>query len=199
MPRRLLVHANGIVCHVINRAAHRVRLFGDASDYAAFERTLAEALEREPSRLLAYALMPNHWHLVLWPRGSELPSLMHWLTMTHAKRWRERHESVGAGHVYQGRYRAIPVESDHHLLALLRYVEANALRAGLVDRAERWRWSSLPARCGEISRIPLSPWPFECPPDWADLVNGTPQTDVDTVRHAIRLNAPLGGQTSGAS
>jgi len=193
MPRRSLANGGGIVFHVLNRGAHRARVFHDGADYAAFERVLCEGLTRHPSRLLAYCLMPNHWHLVIWPTGGELPRLMHWLCMTHAKRWRVRHGSVGTGHVYQGRYRAIPVQSGHYLLTLLRYVERNPRRAGLIAQSEQWRWSSLNARLGATQRVPLTDWPFTFTGDWAAYVNQDPSLEEEmAVRRAIKLNEPLG-------
>src|SRR5918993_1616120 len=136
MPRRSLHSAGGVIFHVLNRSARRQQLFFSSADYRAFESVLVEALDKVSIRLLAYALMPNHWHLVLWPVHDELPRFMHWLTLTHAKRWHAAHQSTSTGHVYQNRYHAVPVQSDAHLVTVLRYVERNALRAGLVRRAE---------------------------------------------------------------
>lgn len=81
--------------------------------------------------------MPNHFHLVLWPRtDDELPKFMAWLTTTHSKRWHAFRRTTGIGHVYQGRYKAFPVATDTHFLQLARYVERNPPRARLVSRAE---------------------------------------------------------------
>ena len=86
---------------------------GDA-DYEAFERILGEALEHVPGmRLLAYCLMPNHWHLVLWPRrDGELSDFGHWLALTHTQRWHAHYHNVGVGHLYQGRFKSFVVEAD---------------------------------------------------------------------------------------
>jgi putative transposase len=193
MPRRSLAHGGNVIFHVLNRGNNKARIFHDRADYAAFEAVLREVLNRHPTRLLAYCIMPNHWHLVVRPCGNELPVLMHWLCMTHAKRWRARHESVGNGHVYQGRYRAIPVQSDHHLLTLLRYVERNPLRAGMVTRAEDWDWSSLAGRCGAAPRVPIARPPFTFSGDWRAYVNTVTTTEEEmAIRQAIRLNEPLG-------
>ena len=192
----MLATGGGVIFHVLNRGSNKARIFHDAADYAAFETVLREALHRFPARMLAYCLMPNHWHLVIWPRADELPSLMHWLCLTHAKRWRARHETVGNGHVYQGRYRAIPVQSDHHLVTLLRYVERNPLRAGIVTDAEDWRWSSLPARCGASPRVPITAAPFTFNGDWRAYINAVTTADEErTIRQAISLNEPLGDRT----
>src|SRR5439155_23281390 len=148
MPRRPRGPATDLVYHVLNRAVRRAPLFQTPADYSAFEHVLLQAMQRVPLRLLAYCAMPSHWHLIVWPTAAgELSRFMHWLTCTHAQRWHSAHGTSGTGAVYQGRYKAIPVESDLHLLRVCRYVERNALRAGRVPRAEDWRWSSLWRRC----------------------------------------------------
>jgi putative transposase len=117
-------------------------------------------------RLLAYSLMPNHWHLVVWPRrDDELSDFGHWLTLTHTQRWHAHYHDVGTGHLYQGRFKSFPIEEDGHFLQVCRYVERNAFRAGLVERAEAWRWSSLWQR-QQREQLPqwiLSAWPVQEP------------------------------------
>ncbi len=146
MPRTARTILGGYVYHVLNRANCRLRLFRKDADYVAFEQVLAEAHERVPLRILGYAVMSNHWHFVVWPRrgrGQEVSDFFRWLGITHAQRWHAHHGTIGTGHVYQGRFKSFPVASDEHLLSVLRYVERNPLRAGLVKRAEEWRWGSL--------------------------------------------------------
>jgi putative transposase len=88
--------------------------------------------------------MPNHWHLLLWPRNDgELSEVMRWITVTHAQRWHAHRQSSGSEPVYQGRFKSFPVQTDEPFLMVARYVERNALRAKLVERAEEWQWSSL--------------------------------------------------------
>ena len=174
MPRQARAAPGGLVYHVINRGNGRNKLFRKAADYAAFEKTLQQALQRTPTRVLAWCLMPNHWHLVIWPRADgELSAFVRWLTHTHTQRWHAHYHSAGQGHVYQGRFKSFPVQEDAHLLTVLRYVERNALRADLVGRAEDWRWGSLWVRqrgpqslCGL-----LADWPVEMPADWVQQVN----------------------------
>lgn len=190
----------GYVYHVVNRAAGRETLFHEPSDYAAFERVLAEAQLRQPLRLLAYCIMPNHFHLVVWPRpgkDSQVSDFMHWLTATHAQRWHSYYGTTGTGPVYQGRFRAFPVQTDWHFYTLLRYVERNALRAGLVRTAEAWRWSSLwwyAATHGDFTpRVAVADWPLPRPQNWLELVN-TPLTDgeLSAVRQCLQRGCPLG-------
>jgi putative transposase len=144
MPRRLRFASGGYVYHVLNRAVARDRIFAKKRDYEAFEEVLFEAKQRVPIRLLAWSVLSNHWHLVLWPRGDgDLSEFMRWMTVAHTQRWHAAHHSAGTGRLYQGRFKSFPIEEDDHLFAVLRYVERDALRANRVERAEEWRWSSL--------------------------------------------------------
>ena len=120
-------------------------------------------------RVLAYCFMPNHFHLLLWPRGDgDLSQFMQWLTLTHTQRWHAHHHTAGSGHLYQGRFKSFPVQSDDHFLTVCRYVERNALRAGLAVRAEDWRWGSLARwHINDADAEPkLSRWPIDRPKDW---------------------------------
>jgi putative transposase len=133
-----------VVFHAINRGNCRMPIFEKPADYLAFLRLLEEGRERVGVRLLAYCLMPNHWHLVLWPRrAQDLSDYFRWVCTTHVRRWRAHRRSGGEGHLYQGRFKSFPIQRDEHLLAVMRYVEANARRAGLVERAEDWPYGSL--------------------------------------------------------
>jgi putative transposase len=118
--------------------------------------------------------MPNHWHLVVWPeQDRELSRFVGWLTLTHTQRWHAERGTVGTGHLDQGRFQSFPVEADEHLFVLCRYVERNALRAGLVGRAEEWPWGSLSQRQrgagagGPVLGEPPLPWPA----GWVQWVN----------------------------
>jgi putative transposase len=170
-------------------------LFHKPADYDAFVDLLADAAERVPGvRLLAYCLMPNHWHLVLHPAADgELSSYMRWLSNTHVRRWRQHWHSVGQGHVYQGRYKSFPVQEDAYLLMLLRYVESNALRAGLVRRAERWRWSSLASPASPDGRALLSASPMSRPRGWLAIVNQPMEKPaLSALRDSVGRGRPYG-------
>src|SRR5262249_23022236 len=161
MPRPRRAAEGGLIYHALNRANACLTIFETDADYTAFERVLAEAVARYNPRLLAYCVMPNHFHLLLWPReDGDLSQFMRWLTVTHTQRWHAHHRTAGTGHVYQGRFKSFPVQSDEHFLTVCRYVERNALRANLVSRAEDWRWGRLRARRGQGgSGPPPSPPP----------------------------------------
>jgi putative transposase len=177
----------------MNRAARRLPLFESALEYAAFLRVLIEAQARIPLRLLSYVLMPNHWHLVVWPaHDDELPRFMAWLTSTHARRWHLRRQSVGTGTIYQGRYKGIAVKDDHHFLVVCRYVERNPLKAGLAARAADWPWSSASVAAGPL-RPRLDRWPVARPQGWTDYVD-QPEVprEFERLRHAIRSGSPFG-------
>ncbi len=149
MPRIARNAPGGLVYHVLNRANGRLRLFKKDGDYLAFEQVLLLAHRRAPIRILDYCLMPNHWHLVLWPRrDGELTLFMRWLTLTHAQRWKHAHNAVGHGHLYQGRFKSFPIQQDEHLLTVLRYVERNPLRAKLARRRRSGGGEAL--MCGSI-------------------------------------------------
>ena len=164
----------GRVYHVLNRAVGRMRLFRDDHDFEAFRRVMIEAHRRHPLRILAYCVLSNHWHFVVWPRADgQVTDYFRWLAHTHAMRWRVAHQTVGYGHLYQGRFKSFPVQSDEHLLTVARYVERNALAAGIVDRAEKWPYGSLYARlqAADPAREILAEWPVERPADWVERVN----------------------------
>ncbi len=135
------------VYHVINRGNFRHRLFEDARVYDNFVKILKEGLSVVPMRILAYCLMPNHWHAMLYPEhDGDFSRFTQWVTLTHTQRYHARTETVGYGHIYQGRYKSFPVHDDSYFFNAIRYVEQNAQRASLVRRAEDWRWSSAHVR-----------------------------------------------------
>ncbi len=191
MPRRPRTFLRGYIFHVLNRAARRGRLFEGPDDYDAFIRVLEKAHAERQVATFAYCVMPNHWHLVVSAdKARELSTFMHLLTTTHSRRWCVAHDVAGEGAVYQGRFKAIPVQHDAHFLWVCRYVERNALRAGLVDRAEDWPWSSH-RRCVNEGSPLLSSWPVTAPQPWEAEVN-RPQTaeEVEAFRRAVREDVP---------
>jgi putative transposase len=185
-----------LVYHVLNRSVGKMKMFRQDKDFEAFESLLVGAHQRLPLRLLAYCVMGTHWHFVAWPReDGELTAFVRWLTHTHAMRWRVAHHTVGYGHLYRGRFKSFPVERDEHLLTVCRYVERNALTAGLVLRAELWRWGSLWARqAGPASlRTILSPGPVDRPANWLGQVNASlTGKELSQLRPCLDRGQPLG-------
>lgn len=191
MPRRARVVQPEEYYHVLNRGSLRARLFYTARDYRAFVRLLADTVERFRLPLLSYCVMPNHWHLIVRPdHAQHLSKSMHWLTCTHAHRWCHAHERTGPGPLYQGRFKAIQVQQDMHLLRACRYVERNALKARLVERAEDWQWGSANQRVRNGPTPHLLPLPFLSPDSWIRCLNESP--DDDAFATAIRKNKPFG-------
>jgi putative transposase len=197
MPRTSRIAPGGFIYHVLNRAAARKTLFRSDQDYAAFLRALIDTLDRVPMRILAFCIMPNHWHLVLWPkRDGDLARFMLRLTITHVRRWIEYRKLAGTGHVYQGRYKSFAVEADDHLAILCRYVERNPRRAKLARRAERWPYSSLGQhQLPPELRVPITNWPIDRRRDWIQWVN-KPQTAAEeqALRQSIQQNRPYASE-----
>lgn len=210
MPRAPRIDVAGRCYHVLNRANARFRMFRKDGDFEAFERVLAEAVDRSAGavELFAYCIMGNHWHLVLRTREDRaMGAFMKWLTTTHAGRYRVAHGQEGIGHLYQGRYKSFMIEDDAHFLTVCRYVERNAARASLVERAEDWRWGSLQCwREGDAERRALlRPWPagvtgvkdagrYNRPRGWLRTVN-TPISgaELDALRVCAQRGRPYGG------
>ena len=113
MPRRARSIEGGLVYHILNRSNARMTLFEKDEDYAACERVLEEAHEREPLRVLAYCVLPNHWHMVVWPKRrahKQVSEFFRWLTVTHTQRWHAHYHTSGTGHLYQGRFESLAPE-----------------------------------------------------------------------------------------
>jgi len=173
-----------------------VQIFDDDKDYKQFEGILKEAVDKYNMRLLAYCIMPNHWHLVLHPKkDGDLSFFMGWLTNTHTRRWHTEKGTVGQGHLYQGRYKSFLCQKDNHFLTLVRYVERNAKKANLVQKAENWRWSSVWRReKGTIKQKKiLSSWPVSKPKNYLNWLN-TAQTkkEEESIERSITKNVPFG-------
>ena len=172
MPRALRSYDNDAVLHVVNRGNDRRQLFAGKRDYGAFLGLMAWAQSRTSLKLLAYVLMPNHWHVVAWPQSpGQLSRFMHDLTGAHAALLRTETGTKGTGHIYQDRYHAFVVDSEVRYYRTLRYVEANPVRAALVSRAEQWRWSSLQERLWDRRLTTEGPVPLPPAEEWATLVN----------------------------
>jgi putative transposase len=196
MPRTARVAPGGMIYHVINRGVGKQKVFFSDDDYLAFERVIVETLEKRPMRLLGYCLMPNHWHFVLWPeKDGDLGRFMQRLTVTHVTRWQKNYNMVGHGHLYQGRFKSFPVETDEHFYQVMRYTERNALRANLVTQAEEWPWCS--RWIGEFGspehHAMLSRWPLPRPRNWLQYVNeAQTEAELAALRRSCLRGTPYG-------
>lgn len=192
MPRTARASVGGVVYHAINRGNGRAEVFHKSEDYQAFLRLMTDGHTRLPMRVLAFCLMPNHFHLVLWPHNdADLSRWMQWLLTAHVRRY-HRHYGT-SGHVWQGRFKAFPIQQDEHLLTVLRYVERNPLRAGLVDRAEAWRWSSLEARRSRPRPAFLDEGPVERGRNWiADVNRPMTRDEEEALLKCIDRGTPFG-------
>jgi putative transposase len=192
--------------HALNRGVGRRTLFEKTGDYLALLRVIDETLRLQPMRICGYCLMPNHWHLVLWPQhDGDLSAFLQQMTNTHVKRWQQHRQETGYGHLYQGRFKSFPVQTEEYFYQVMRYVERNALRANLVHNAADWRWSSLRYRTGPeretngdrplemLSQAVLADWPLPRPSDWLARVN-KPQTEAElaALRQCVNRGCPYG-------
>jgi putative transposase len=192
MPRIARALADGGVYHVLNRGNARRAVFFEAGDYRRFEALIQKARERHPLQLLAYCLMPNHFHLLVRPlRGVDLSRFMQWLLTSHVRRHHQRYGT--SGHLWQGRFKSFLIQEDAHLFTVMRYIERNPVRARLVGAPDDWPWSSHRESIGAVKRTLTDPPPLPLPSDWASFV-ASPLTDpeLEEVRRSVRRQAPYG-------
>ena len=183
--------------HVINRAVGRLQIFTQPGEYEIFEGLLFDAVELMEMRLLSYSLMPNHWHLQLYPeKNGDMGEFMHWLTNAHTRRVHAYTKTIGTGPLYQGRYKSFLIQKDEHLLAVLKYIERNAVRARLARRAEGWRWGSAWIRqhgTAKQKRMLAEP-PVPLPRSYRAWINEPDkEDDLAEIRESANRGAPYGG------
>lgn len=174
---------DGVAQHVVNRGAKRALLFHQPVDCSDFLERMADARERFPVSVIAFSLMKNHWHLLVLPeRGVALSAYMQWLMNAHTRQYRARYGGRGEGHIYQGPYRNSPAPTAGDIRRARVYIEANALRARFVQRAEDWPWSSLHTARAPSGRLILAD---PSPPslEWIERVNrGLPESSLERIR-----------------
>lgn len=196
MPRVTRTDVGGEAYHILNRANARVQIFDDNEDYHIFEQILEEAVKKFDMRLLAYCVMPNHWHLVVYPRqDGDLAKFMGWLLNTHTRRWHTIKKTIGQGHLYQGRYKSFLCQQDNHFITLVKYVERNAKKAKLCNMAQDWKWSSIWRReygLPDKQKI-LSEWPVAVPKNYLLLVNEEQTIDTEkSIENSVEKSNPFG-------
>ena len=192
MPRTNRASQGGYVYHVLNRGNGGNDVFHKPDDFAAFVGLMREAHDHVPMRLTGYCLLNNHFHLLLWPHhDGDLSRWMQWLLTSHVRRY-HRHYG-GSGHVWQGRFKAFPVQDDEHYLTVLRYVERNPLRANAVARSQDWEWSSLKPTARSRPEGLLSDGPLVKGHGWTNYVNGIEtEAELASLRRSVERGTPFG-------
>ena len=197
MGRALRTNVGGHIYHCLNRSNARMQIFDTDKDYQLFEQVLEQAQEKYNMRILTYCIMPNHFHLVVYPKhDGDLSKFMNWLTLTHTQRWHVSRGTTGQGHLYQGRYKSFLCQSDNHFITLVRYVERNAKKANLVKKAEDWKWSSVWRReKGTMKQKKLlSSWPITPPRSYLTLLNQPISEDEENaLKRSTERGNPYGG------
>lgn len=146
MPRPPRIEFPNALYHVTSRGNRQAPIFHDTRDRHSLLDILSDVLPRFDAAMLAYCLMGNHYHFVLQTRRANLSQLMREINGPYTQAFNARHGCVG--HVFQGRYKAIVVDTDAYLADVCRYVELNPVRAGLASNAAEWPWSSYLAHVG---------------------------------------------------
>ncbi len=199
MPRVARVDIADYPYHVINRAVMRLRIFDADDDYMRFEKILEDVAKEYNMPVLAYTVMPNHWHFLLQPKhNGDLGLFMHRLTSTHTRKVKSQTKTIGTGPLYQGRYKSFIIEKDPHFLTVLKYIERNPVRAGLVANAEEWRWGSAWRRVYGTPQQKdlLAPLPVPLPKNYPAWINTTESAkELETLRTSVNKGAPFGGES----
>jgi len=192
MPRIARGLVDGFIYHVLNRGNGGQEIFHREGDYKAFINLMEKAKERYFVKIFAYCVMPNHFHMVLMPhRAEDLSRWLQWLMTSHVRRYHRHYGS--SGHIWQGRFKSFIVQEDVHLLTVLRYVEANPVRAGLVSGAKDWLWSSHGEVIGERERVLVDETPIELPKGWDTYVDAPfTQKDLEKLRQSVNRQSPYG-------
>jgi len=181
MPRPLRPIDKGLIYHVINRGNNRQNIFDKPGDFEAFLSSMRDLKERRAFELYGYCLMPNHIHLLIKPLETTISRMMQSLLVSHTQRYHRHYKS--GGHVWQGRFKSPVIQGDGHLLRVLRYIEANPVKAGMVDRAGDYAWSSFAAHgLGEPNDL-LDPAPLHGP--MADDADADAKTRQRKWRHYV--------------
>lgn len=192
MPRTSRSIIAGYCYHLINRGNNHAQRFHSSQDFNEFVWLMSEASDRIPLPVIGACLMPNHVHLLVQPRADQdIARWMHWLFATYSRRYHWKYGS--SGRVWENRFKAFAIQGDAHLLIVLRYVERNAQRANLAERAEHWHWSSLHWRTRPGAPFALEPPPVALPENWVELVN-QPHTEEElaAMRNCVNRQCPFG-------
>ena len=181
---------------MLNRAVARLTIFEKPADYDAFMRVLDETWQEVQLPIFAMVAMPNHWHFVVRPtRDDQVSEFFRRLTVMHTMRYHAHYKTSGTGHLYQGRFKSFPIQSDDHLLTVMRYVERNPVRANFTDRAEGWEWSSAYVRRKPASERRWLTFPEDppLPRIWRTWVNNAEtEAELTALRSCVQRGLPFG-------
>lgn len=203
MARLPRLTAPGLPHHLIQRGNNRQSIFIDEADCISYLNEFAELADGHGLAIHAYVLMPNHVHLLVTPVQREtLPRVMQALGRRYVRRFNDRHRRTGT--LWEGRYRSTLIETDRYLLACMRYIEMNPVRAGLVNEPGHYRWSSHAHHIG-LRLDPLITehavyWalgntPFERQVAYRRLFEGGQEAaEVEAIRYATHRGWALGQQ-----
>jgi putative transposase len=157
MPRRDTAFIAGNAYHLYNRGNNRQKIFFERDNYLFFLRQFRRYLVEETLDVIAYCLMPNHYHFLVCLREENLSQKMHRFTVSYTKAMNRRYQRCGS--LFQGRFQAIHVNEDRYLLHLSRYIHLNPVKAGLVLHPEDWEFSSYreyaELRSGDLPRVAM--------------------------------------------
>jgi len=192
MPRISRGLSANSVYHILNRGNGKQKIFHKEHDYKAFIDLMIYAKKRNPIKIFAYCLMPNHFHLIVMPKKSEeLSKFMQWLMTSHVRRYHNHYET--SGHVWQGRYKSFMIQKDNYLLTAIRYVEGNPVRAGLVRTARDWVWSSHKETISDRYKLLIDNAPVELVENWTRYVDETwVDHDLKKIRESVNRQSPYG-------
>jgi putative transposase len=141
MPRPLRIHLPDLIFHVLNRGNNRQVVFAEEQDYLHYLEILKRYKEKFNFKIFAYCLMTNHIHLLIkTSSGGTISQIMKAMTIAHTRHYHFKYNS--SGHIWQGRFKSPIVSDDEYLLILMRYIEQNPVRAGMVDHPEKYLYSS---------------------------------------------------------
>jgi putative transposase len=194
MARLARIVVPGLPHHVTQRGNRRQPVFFEDGDYALYRDLLAERCRKAGVAVWAYCLMPNHVHLILVPATTDALALA--LGETHRRYTGFVNARLRVtGHLFQGRFGSVVLD-ETHLIAAARYVALNPVRAGLVQQASQWPWSSVRAhlRGRDDGLVEVAPLIARSAGRFADLLDAgpTPQ-EFAAIRAAETIGRPLGG------
>jgi putative transposase len=192
MPRIARGLVDGLIYHIINRGNGKQVIFNKRQDYKAFLELIKVAKARYDIKIFAYCLMPTHFHMLILPVcAGKVSKWMQWLMTSHVRRYHQHYGS--SGHIWQGRFKSFIIQEDTHLLTVLRYIEANPVRAGLVNSAKEWIWSSHREVIGERPRLFVDKVPIELPQNWNRYVDEPlTEKELERLRQSVNRQSPYG-------